>query len=322
MKVYRWMQNRSTVLIHIFYSIIDFLASSVSAIILLFIGIVPQLYALYNSPNPFLTNSSFCKARSYLNQTSAMPCRWLLVMACIDRCISSSTNVRLRGLSTVPMARRIVVIIVGIWLILPIHMLIYSNIQPPGNIACSVTNNNVAIYHRFYTFIMGGVLPSIIAFICSLCIWRNFQERRRRIIIVNNLIKRRKKVRNQQVIFMLLVQVAIFVVSTIPFMSFNIYDTMTRSVTNKSPNRKAIKAFLKTLTELLVYLITMSFYSNTLVSRKFRKELIKLLQLIINFSCQQIRLRINPFIGTVTRNNTVQMRMTMRTAKMSMPDIV
>ncbi|CAF3769628.1 unnamed protein product, partial [Rotaria sp. Silwood1] len=58
------------------------LSSSISALILLSIGIIPQIYALYNFANPFTTISSFCKARSYLNQTSAMSCRWLLVMAC------------------------------------------------------------------------------------------------------------------------------------------------------------------------------------------------------------------------------------------------
>jgi hypothetical protein len=223
-------------------------------------------------------------------------------MACIDRCISFSTNPRLRYLSTVSMARRIVVIIVGIGLILPIHLLIYSNIQPPGNIACLVTNNNVAIYHRFYTIIMGGAFPSILALICSLYIWRSFEERRgRRIIIITNDIERRKRIRDQQILFMLLVQVTIFVISTIPFMSFNIYDTMTQSVTNKSSDRKAIEAFCKTLTELLVYLITLSFYSNTLVSRTFRKELIILFKLITTYGRQQRRRMINPLKGIVIR---------------------
>jgi L-lactate permease len=291
----------------------------VCAIILLSIGIISQLYALYNSPNPFTTISSFCKARSYLNQTSAMSCRWLLVMACIDRYISSSTNTRNRWFSSVAMARRIVVIIVCIWFILPIHVLIYSNIRPPGNIACSITNGSIAVYHRFYTVIMGGALPSIISFICSLFIWRNFQDkRRRRTITFNNiLMQKRKKVQDQQILLMLFVQVVIFVISTIPFMSFNIYDTMTRSVTNKSADRKAIEAFCKTSTELLVYLITLSFYSNTLVSRTFRRELITLFKLIITYNDQQHCQRIKPSNSTTTRNNTLQTMMTMRTAKTS-----
>ncbi|CAF5190076.1 unnamed protein product [Rotaria magnacalcarata] len=42
---------------------------------------------------------------------------------------------------------------------------------------------------------------------------------------------------------------------------------------NKSSNVKAIKAFLKTLTEFLLYLITISFYSNTLVSHTNRLKI-------------------------------------------------
>ena len=242
-------------------------------------------------------------------------------MACIDRCLSCSLNARLRRLSNITTARRIVLIVIGIWLILPIHMLIFSNIQAPGNIACSVTNDDVAIYHRFYTIIMGGVLPSIIAFICSLFIWRYLQERRtRRIFFCNTEGEKRNKIRDQQVLFMLLVQVTIFMVSTIPFMSFNMYDTLTRSVANKSPDRKAIEAFLKTLTEFLIYLITLSFYSNTLVSRTFRKESIALFKMVLYCGHPQRLPRINPSNHTGTNNNTRPMA-TMITIKTLMPEI-
>ncbi|CAF4548084.1 unnamed protein product [Rotaria sp. Silwood1] len=260
-----------------------FFTSSICALVLLAIGILPQIYTLYNSSNPFSTILSFCKIRSYLNQVSAMSCRWLLVMACINRCIICSNNPYIHHLSSIFITRRIIIIIISIWLILPIHMLIYSNIQSLGNIECSINNNNIAIYHRFYTIIMGCILPSIIAFICCLFIWKNLQERRRRrqIIIFNNEINRRKQKRDQQILFMLLIQVGIFLISTMPFMSFNIYNTMTQSINNKSIDRKALEAFLKTLTEFFIYLITMSFYSNTLVSRTFRKELLKLFKCII-----------------------------------------
>jgi hypothetical protein len=252
-----------------------------------------------------------------------MSCRWLLVMACIDRWISSSANARFRRFSSVTMARRIAIIIFGIWLILPIHTLIFSNITPPGNIACSITNAGVALYHRFYTIIMGGALPSVITLIFSLFLWKNLQLRRqRRIIISNNEQERRRKIRDQQIIFMLLTQVVIFVISAIPFMSYNTYDTITNTISNKSVDRKAIEAFVKTLTELLVYLIALSFYSNTLVSRTFRKELIMLFRLIISCGQQQRRhRRVNPASVASTRNNTWQLMTTMRTAQRAMPEV-
>lgn len=258
----------------------------------------------------------------YLNQTSAMSCRWLLVMACIDRCFSCSTNARIRRFSSIRMASRIIIILLIIWMIFPIHVLIFSDIQPPGNIQCSITNTDVSLYHRFYTIIMGGALPTLISFLSSLFIWKHFQERRKRrlITISNNETDRKKKTRDQQISFMLLVQVIIFLISTIPFMSYNTYDTLTRNVTNKLADRKAIESFVKTLTELLVYLIALSFYSNTLVSRAFRKELITLFKLIITCGRYRNRQRINP--SDATRSHALQMTMTGKTVKTSMPGII
>lgn len=257
----------------------DFLGSSLSGIVLLFIGIFPQLYALYSSTNPFLTINSFCKTRMYWNQVSAMSCRWLLVLACIDRWISSSMNHRIRSFTTVTLTRSIVLITIVFWHILPIHTLIYSQIEPPNYRSCSISSPSIAVYHRFYTIIMGGALPTFIVMICSYFLWKNFQQRQQRLLIMCHLTERRRKIRDQQVLLMLLVQILIFFISTIPFMSFNIYDTLTQSMIDKSIERKSIEASIKTITELLIYLITLSFYSNTLVSRTFRKELFILFKL-------------------------------------------
>ncbi|UJR09499.1 hypothetical protein I4U23_013737 [Adineta vaga] len=276
---------------------IYFLVSSICALILLPIGIIPQLYALYNSPNPFTTIVSFCKARSYLNQTSAMSCRWLLVMACLDRCSSCSTNVFIRRFSSLIFARRIVLLIIFIWLILPIHTLIYNNIQPPGNIACSISDETVSMYHRFYTILLGGVLPFLIVSMSSLIIWKNFRDQQNRRIVIST--NQRNQIQERQVLIMLMIQIIIFLISTIPFMSFNIYDTMTKTITNKSSDRKAIESFCKTLTELLIYLITMSFYSNTLVSRTFRKQVISL----VKYGHRQRHTQIYPINATITKNN-------------------
>lgn len=242
----------------------------------------------------------------YLNQTSAMSCRWLLVMACLDRCCSCSTNAFVRRFSSLSVAKRAACLVIIIWFIFPIHTLIYSNIQPPGGISCSITDDVVAIYHRFYTIIMGGVLPCLIMFLASLIIWKRVQARKHRQIVISNdeRLRRRNQIQDQQVIIMLIVQVGIFLISTIPFMSYNIYDTMTRTVTNKSADRKAIEAFCKTLTELLVYLISMSFYSNTLVSRTFRKELIFLVKRIVSCGRYHRWVQVQPITARLTKAQT------------------
>ena len=238
-------------------------------------GIIPLFYAQFNSPNPFLTNGAFCKVRVYVNQLGAMSCRWLLVMACIDRCLTCSIHARFRHAFTVASSRRIAVGLILVWMIIPMHTLIFVDIVPPGNIACIVINSDVAMYHGLYTLILGGVLPPTVMLICTIFIWLSLKRKNQRqttIVLASGNVKNTH--RDQQVIIILLAQVALFVISTIPFMANNFYANLTRGITNKPPDRMAIEGFAGVITEVFVYIFPAStFYCNTLVSRTFRHEL-------------------------------------------------
>ncbi|UJR08029.1 hypothetical protein I4U23_012306 [Adineta vaga] len=281
-----------------------FFTSSLAALVLLSMGIIPLIYAQFYSPNPYFSINGFCKIRAYVNQVSAMSCRWLLTMASIDRCAACTTNVNIRRLCSVKIARRIAIVLVIIWMILPIHTLIFFNILPPSNIACRITNNDMAMYHAIYTIVMGGTLPVLIMLICTVFIWRNLKKKNQRRAVINVVqVTRRTDKRDQQIVVILLAQVTIFVVSTIPFMANNLYSAVTRSVPNKSADRIAIESFLQVITELFVYIFpAVSFYSNTLVSRTFRKELIKMTEWFRLFHGRKQR-HIHP--NTQTRTNEI-----------------
>ncbi|CAF3148643.1 unnamed protein product [Rotaria sp. Silwood2] len=246
-------------------------------------GIIPLIYAQFNSSNPFFSINAFCKTRGYVNQWSAMSCRWLLVMGCVDRCIECSTNANIRRCLTVHMARRIAILVVIIWMVFPIHKLIFSNIILPGNIGCITTNNSVAIYHDIFILIMGGTLPPLIMLICTMFIWKSLKMRNeRRVMLRPTGSERQKNTRDQQVLIILLTQVAIYIVSALPFMSNNLYTALTRDVQNKSVDRRAIEGFAQVISELFVYIFPAStFYSNSLVSRTFRKELMAIFKCLI-----------------------------------------
>ena len=238
-------------------------------------GIVPLLYAQFNSPNPFTTIPAFCKIRIYVNQSSAMSCRWLLVMACIDRCLTCSVHARIRHVFTVKASRQSAVGLILIWMIIPIHTLIFSNIVPPRNIACVIINSHVVIYHGLYTLIMGGLLPPIIMLICTISIWHSLKKKnQRQIVTIVTIGQRRNTQRDQQVVAILLGQVVIHVISAIPFMANNFYSNLTRGIPNKSADRLAIENFVGVITEVCVYIFPAStFYCNTFVSRTFRREI-------------------------------------------------
>ena len=239
------------------------------------IGIVPLLYAQFNSPNPVTTITTLCKIRGYVNQSSAMSCRWLLVMACIDRCLTCSMHARFRHVFTVKASRQIAAGLILIWMIIPIHLLIYVNIIPPGNIGCVILDTTTSIYHGLYTLIMGGFLPPIIMLICTISIWLSLKKKNERQTVTTVTIgQRRNTHRDQQVVIILLAQVVIYVISAIPFMANNFYANLARGIPNKPPDRVAIESFAQVITELSAFIFPAStFYCNTLVSRTFRQEL-------------------------------------------------
>jgi hypothetical protein len=171
-----------------------------------------------------------------------------------------------------------------------------------------------AFYHSIYTIILGGLFPPLIMLICTYIIWKSLQlkRQRRRIIILNRRIIRRE-VRDTQVLIMLLLQMIIFIVFTIPYMLFNLYLAFTRTITNKTPDRLAIEAFLQLFTEICVFIHpAASFYSNTLASQTFRRELKIVLWRI--FTCshrqrfrQQQRVGPSNIVAPLTKRNDLPM---------------
>ena len=261
-------------------------------------GIIPQLYTLSHTPDS-LFNTNFCKARGYITQYSVMLCRWLLTIACIDRCLLSSTGARLRFFSTIHTARKIGIFLSMIWLIIPVHMIIFAVVRVPGYITCMMATSGAAFYHSIYAIIVGGLFPPLIMLICTKIIWKNVQIKRQRRRIIN--LNRRERCDTQ-----VLLQVIIFIVFTIPYMSFNLYLAITRTVTNKSSDRLAIEAFLQLFTEIIVYVSPVSsFYSNTLASQTFRNDLIILLCRILTcVHLQRFRHRQTISPSTITATYT------------------
>ncbi|CAF1125791.1 unnamed protein product [Adineta steineri] len=256
------------------------LASAVAALVLILMAIIPQLYALNHTPSS-LFNGNFCKAQGYITQVSAMLCRWLLTIACIDRCLLTSTNASLRLFATVHIAKKIILLLHIIWLIFPIHMLLFADVRRIGYITCMLSTDSSALYHSIYSIIAGGFLPTFIMSICAKYIWKNLQLKRQRRGMINLQRRQNKReIRNIQILIMLLLQVIIFVLFTFPYMSFNLYLTFTRSVTNKSTDRLAIESFMQLFTGVTVLVHpAISFYSNTMVSQTYRNELIILFRI-------------------------------------------
>jgi hypothetical protein len=283
----------------------DFIMTSVTMLITLLMGVIPYIYSL-DHENPFTTIVIFCKIRSYILQSSTMMCRWGLAAASFDRYALTSTNARLRNVATVRIARRVIAVIIIVWLLLPIQILVFFNLRQGR---CGILYDvGESLYFSIYTIIAGSILPVSIMIVCAILIRRNLVLRRqRRRELTNNDPSNNERShhrRDQQVFAMLLLQALIYIMTQTPWMLFYFYSASTIYVSNKSPNRMAIEGFLNFAIELVIYLLpVLSFYLYTLASRTFREELMKLL----HFPVQRRQINVTNRIRPLTNDAPVRM---------------
>ena len=247
------------------------------------IGLTPHAYSAYYS-NPAITFRFICKVRGYAAQSLSMMYRWLMAMACIDRYIASSDNFSFHEFSNPRMANVIITKIVIIWSILPVHNLFFLELKVG---VCTLSSTAIAAYHSYFTFIFGGFLPLTTMIISAILIRRNLASKRKRrqcSIRHRNAdpIVRLLSARDHQVLIMLFIQVAFYILSTIPWMVFLLYFSYSGLTRNKSADRVAIELFVMYVAEIIVFMYpSLSFYIYTLTSHTFRSELVNTIRALL-----------------------------------------
>jgi hypothetical protein len=240
-------------------------------LITLLMGVIPYIYSL-DHENPYTTIVIFCKIRSYILQSNTMMCRWGLAAASFDRYALTSTNARLRNFATVRIARRVIAVIIIVWLLLPIQILVFFNLRQGR---CGILYDvGVSLYFSSYTLITGSILPVSIMIICA-------------VLVRSNLVLRRQRRRELTKL--------VYIMTQTPWMLLLFYSAATIYVSNRSADRMAIEGFLNFATELVIYLLpALSFYLYTLASRTFREELMKLLHFPVQRRQINVTNRIHP----------------------------
>lgn len=282
---------------------VDFLGASV----IMFISVSTSggtfIYASYYQ-NPITNISAYCKVWCYLQLSVGMMYRWMLTAACLDRYVASSSNAHLRRFANISIARRVVTVIVIIWIILPIPLLVLYGVRENN---CIVIYGYIAgLYIGIFTIINACSIPLPIMITCTILIRRNLaNKRQRRLFIIpqQDQTKDRgylQRKRDQQALVMLFAQIIVYIILTIPWMSCLIYNAMSLNILNKSFDRLNIERLMIQLTGLIILLFpTASFYLYTLTSSIFRKELCNMLKSIIYYKCYVNNRRVEPMIGNV-----------------------
>ena len=255
---------------------IYFRATSIFNILVILLGITPVLLTSFLPNEPFFTTSLFCKTRAYITHVFLMMSRSSVALACIDRFALCSPSAHIRRLNQPRLAIILLANVVCLWLIIPIHIIIYTDIQLPER-RCGASGIYSIIYSSYAATVT--VIPLIIMLLFSCWTIKNLRNTRGRIhsheIIIDTFgnLPGRLRGRDFQLRSMLMGEVIVYLLSTVWFPIYSIYVAIT-SNTLKSTNRLMIEGFVRYLVlSFLIFLNSCSlFYVHLLTSKVFRRE--------------------------------------------------
>jgi hypothetical protein len=234
--------------------------------------------------DPLTYSEPYCKIRQYIISAIFTMARCCVGMACVDRFAISSPNANIRAFGRPRIARYVILIIIIIWLILPVHLIIFNTIQTGRCLMPGL----YPYFFAAYVIIVVTIIPPSMMITFSILAVKNIRRMRQHFhpqpIAQNNIAnlhtainRRRVGVRlkryDYQLLKMLCVDVAIYCISAIPSPIYYIYAAITlKSI--KSAEQVAWQNFFYFLAyQFLLYIAaSTSLYTNLLVSKAFRDE--------------------------------------------------
>ncbi len=243
------------------------LTASIMNIFIINFGVIPTIYSL-NHRDPESYSIIYCKLRLYLLHSTLMISRSMIVLACIDRFAVSSTSNRLHLFGQPKIAICLIIFISFFWPIIASHILVFLTIKSEQ---CSAYGKYSFIY-SIYSCIVAGFLPPILMIIFGFLTVRNLRHIHSRVRpnIIRIIHIHRK---DYYLSVMLMCEVIVYLISTIPYPLQTLYLTVTRDVM-KSISRIQIESFITFLAySFLIYINSASsFYIYISTSHAYRRQ--------------------------------------------------
>jgi hypothetical protein len=189
--------------------------------------------------DPTLTSLLWCKLRIYLVQFVATISLGNVCFAAIDQYLSTSYHNHLRQISTFKLAQRLVSILIILATLYCVPFPIFEEIRP--SLGCATYNPSFNYFYSFVHFcIILGILPMAVSSSFSFLAYQNVRRIIRRQIPV---VRRRL---DRQLTAMILVRVALFIITTSPFVSFRIYQINCSTNQDSNSSSMIINQFIRT----------------------------------------------------------------------------
>ncbi|CAF2117258.1 unnamed protein product [Rotaria magnacalcarata] len=244
-------------------------------------AVIPLIYAL-DHPNPLSYSIPFCKSQYYFRHVFSQSMRTFFVVACVDRYASCSNRVFIRSFSRHQIAIRVIPLVIIFWILLGLFPTMLYTIS---NGVCDAQDGLPNILYSAYIMIVLGILPLVTLFTFGVLMMINLKESRANAQTLGNrkIVSIIRK-RDRNMMRMLLTELTIYIITTIPNTVVLIYKVATPPAANGS-ERQCIESFVFYFARVfLLYLNnSLSFWIYLITSQSFRHEFKKLLFHLFSF---------------------------------------
>jgi hypothetical protein len=197
-----------------------------------------RVIAATDGYDPTKVSLAWCKARAYFAQMGTTFLPMSIGLAAIDQYLSTSYHQQLRQISTYKLAQRLAGILLILTALYCISFPIFYSIGSTQG--CSTYNPSYNYYYSFvHLCIIIGMIPIAISSAFSLLAYQNVRRITRRHMPI---VRRRL---DRQLTALVLARVALFVITTLPFVSIRTYQ-FNHYVNPNDPYAVAVDSLIKT----------------------------------------------------------------------------
>lgn len=262
------------------------IAVSISDFLFLYFGLLLTTLATGYDIDPSSYDLAFCRFRFYI--ATVIPCYEStgLILASIDRALVTSSNANTRKFSTHRMVLVSIISLCFFWTVFHVHAWVLTDILQfgPDYFVCFHRPGLYTVLITYYSLLINGALPPILMAVFGCWTVKNIRRVRRvtqRSTAVpteptGGVRPHRLHSKDQQLIRMLLVDIIIFVVCKSPLTLFYMYQQITQHA-EKSVEQQVVERAILHFTYFLFFAENcLSCYTNFLVSKTFRAEVIQI----------------------------------------------
>ncbi|CAF1198044.1 unnamed protein product [Adineta ricciae] len=282
-----------------------FLTSTYFSLFITLVVVPVRLYTNSTFIDPANYNLIVCKIEYFVFYFPRTASCWLIVMATIDRYLHSSTDARIRLLSSMKTARIACIVISITSVLIYVHILVYFEINTTKNqfgIAIPLCRGQNGFYRTFIGFfhmIAYALSPCFFMLLFGLLTIQKLRQNRRLLpAVICSRNHHLMKPSDVKLVSMLIAQVFVIILSVLPFSINNIYASCTLNVQKDAFRIAQENVITQTVNTMTSFAHTTSFYLYTLSGSLFRRELFKIYRRVLRPNTNLSHPRTNE------RNNT------------------